>query len=155
METATSVKIGYNKIICKVFDRRISKLLLRLEAGHLDISENESDHQQNDQNSTAVSHFVGSEGLEICPGREHLAGVRGAAFGHNIHIGEDFQAVDRCQQQYHRHGRLEQWQCDVPDILAQAGAIDKSRLMQLLRDSHQPGNEEKHIQSKAMPGIDN
>ena len=61
---------------------------------HLDVGQNEGDHQQHDQDGAAVADIVGGEGLEIGPGGEHFSRVIWPSFGHHVDDREELEALD-------------------------------------------------------------
>ena len=67
---------------------------------------------------------------------------------------KDRQAPDQGQQDHGRGGRHDQRQGDVPEVLPLGRPVDPGRLVVLLWDADQTGDEDQRGDADALPDVD-
>ena len=112
-------------------------------------------HQERDEDEHR--HDGGVAESEVFEGRviqqhdDGLAGAGRSALGRGVHLIEDLEVEDEFEDADHEDLRVEQGKRDVAELLERIGPVDAGRLVILLRDRLERGQEDHGVEADPDP----
>ena len=113
-----------------------------LHGADREYDEERHDEQRDDGQCRAVAGTILGEEAPVDREAYHLCRGAGAAARQQIDLVEDLECHDEAKDQCHNDGRQHHRQTDVDQLLPSGGAVDARRLVDVLRETFNTGEEE-------------
>ena len=124
------------------------------QQAHLDEGDDGEDQEQRHGQRRRVSEVPAPERLVEDVDVDHAAGVDGSALRGHVDGVEDLERADQGDHQHDRQHRSKQRQRDAEEALHLAATVSERRLLHVLRDRLQAGEQQQRRVPHVPPHVD-